>query len=298
MKIIKPLTTTVIGSYPANNFSGIEAVKYAVEKQIEAGIDIISDGQTRTDMIRYFTDHIPGFTYEGDKLKIDSRIQPPKETPIVKDLIYAKKLLKNNVVLKGIITGPVTLIASSKVEKSSGYNGFLDQKLYVELGEALRREIELISQVGVTYIQIDEPFYSVGAPLDLAMQSIKIITENLKLPVGLHVCGDSSKVFDKLVLFPGVDILSLEFKASPENFTAISKDKILKYDKMLGVGCVNSKSNEIESISEIQSTISKAIELVGAENIIIHPDCGLRLLKPQAAFNKLKNMVEAVKKFK
>ena len=61
------IKTTVIGSHPVVG-DGDEAVKAAVLDQIEAGIDIISDGQTRKDMIAYFADHIPGFKVEDGKV--------------------------------------------------------------------------------------------------------------------------------------------------------------------------------------------------------------------------------------
>ncbi|MHA1409424.1 MAG: methionine synthase [Candidatus Odinarchaeia archaeon] len=295
MKDIKPLTTTVIGSYPVSKFSGFEAIKYAVESQIKAGIDLITDGQTRKDMISYYADHIPGFEYEGDKLKIVDKIEPPVDTPIVEDLKYVISLLPKGTMLKALLTGPVTLISSAKVDKRSPYNGFLDKKLYVDLGEALKREAELLLNAGASFLQIDEPFYSVGAPLNLGMISIEIITENLKVPVGMHVCGNITRVFEKLVLFPGIDVLSLEFAATAENFSVIKRDLLVKNNKMLGVGCVNSQSNIVEDQADILKLLKKAIEIVGVENIIVHPDCGLRLLEPTSAFKKLENMVKATR---
>jgi 5-methyltetrahydropteroyltriglutamate--homocysteine methyltransferase len=298
MKEIQPLLTTVIGSYPTSKFHGEEAIKFAVQSQIKAGIDIVSDGQTRKDMVNYFTDHIPGFIYDDERLKITDKISPPEKSPITEDLKIVRKLLNGKDNLKAIITGPVTLISSAKIEKSSTYNGFLDPKLYTDMGEALRKELELFKKVGISYIQIDEPFYSVGAPLHLGMKAIEIITENVKIPVGLHVCGNITRVIDKLVSFPGIDILSLEFAASRNNFTVIKKELFERNSKKLGVGCVNSQINRIESIQDIREIIEYAIDSVGKNNIILHPDCGLRLLEPQSAYTKLESMVRAVKQLR
>jgi 5-methyltetrahydropteroyltriglutamate--homocysteine methyltransferase len=60
------MLTTVIGSYPLNYSElGPDAIKTAVSDQLEAGIDIISDGQTRCDMIEYFASAIDGYSYAG-----------------------------------------------------------------------------------------------------------------------------------------------------------------------------------------------------------------------------------------
>jgi len=56
--------TTVIGSYPLRYSElGKEAITLSVKDQLEAGIDLASDGQTRYDMIEYFARAIPGYSY-------------------------------------------------------------------------------------------------------------------------------------------------------------------------------------------------------------------------------------------
>ncbi|MEM2109035.1 MAG: methionine synthase [Candidatus Odinarchaeota archaeon] len=290
---LKPLLKTVIGSYPVNNLTGLDAVNNAVVQQLKAGVELLSDGQTRKDMVTYFTDHIPGFTVKDNRCKITDKITPPKESPILQDLIYAKSLLKEGTFIKAIITGPVTLIASSKIDKSSPYKGFLDQKLYVDLGEALKREVEILLKSGAVFLQIDEPFYSVGAPIELGEIAIKIITENIKIPVGLHVCGNIKKVFSKVISIQGVDVLSLEFAASPDNFTVISKRDLDRHSKILGVGCVNTQNNTVETVNSIKQILEKAASIIGSHRFLVHPDCGLRVLSPESAYAKLVNMVEA-----
>ena len=66
--INKVLATTVVGSDPVVKGSGLKtifdplksAVETAVADQVNAGIDIISDGQVRNDMIPLFTGRLPG----------------------------------------------------------------------------------------------------------------------------------------------------------------------------------------------------------------------------------------------
>ncbi|HZU75902.1 MAG TPA: methionine synthase, partial [Dehalococcoidia bacterium] len=44
------MVTTVVGSYPVDGLPPRRAIQRAVEDQIAAGIDLISDGQVRGDM--------------------------------------------------------------------------------------------------------------------------------------------------------------------------------------------------------------------------------------------------------
>ena len=75
------MLTTVVGSYPVttkrpesisskiSNILGlydefVPCYEIAVEDQIKAGIDIISDGQVRGDMIEIYARNIPGMIVE------------------------------------------------------------------------------------------------------------------------------------------------------------------------------------------------------------------------------------------
>ena len=76
------MRSTVVGSYPVElkEASGFkdkllksvgaydpfkDSIKQAVFSQLDAGVDIISDGQVRGDMVSSFSKFIPGFKIEG-----------------------------------------------------------------------------------------------------------------------------------------------------------------------------------------------------------------------------------------
>ena len=61
-----PLLTTAVGSYPPGDLPPKRAIQQAMEDQIAAGIDLISDGQVRADMISLFAAGIPGFRHAQD----------------------------------------------------------------------------------------------------------------------------------------------------------------------------------------------------------------------------------------
>ncbi|WP_331456252.1 hypothetical protein [Methanobrevibacter arboriphilus] len=49
-------------------------MRYAVDSQLKAGIDLISDGQVRGEMVEIFAKSIPGFEIEGNTYSIKSKI--------------------------------------------------------------------------------------------------------------------------------------------------------------------------------------------------------------------------------
>lgn len=294
------LLTTVIGSFPRREDLGFrENILLAVEAQIKAGINLISDGQTRADMITYFAEHTKSFQSKNGKWYITDKIEHDGKSIAAEDLKWVKQYLKEKYgekapLLKGIITGPVTMIMSGLL-KTKEYSGYRDPKLYNDMGRFVNTEAQLQLEAGVDVIQIDEPFYSVGAPMELAKEAIRIARKNVEKPVHLHVCGDITKVFDTLLDFP-VDVLSHAFAGYPVNFKVISKEKLVKAKKKLGVGCIRTDTPELEEVPSIVEILRKAIELVGKENIIAHPDCGLRGLKnDKIAAEKMIRMVKAIK---
>ena len=304
------MITTVVGSYPVvkkeetfldkvkKAFGLYDEYKYAIERavkdQVKAGIDIISDGQVRGDMVEIFTNNMYGF----DGKRVIGKVEFIKPITL-KDILYAKSIAKKlnpNVEVKGIITGPCTIASSVRVE--SYYSDNKDENLIYDIAKALRREVEAIKD-HVPIIQIDEPILSTGLyDFDVAKKAIDIIVDGLNVKFAMHVCGDVYNIIDELNKF-NVDILDHEFASNRKNLEILES-----IEKKVGFGCINTKVKKVESVEEIKGLIEESIEILKnneklnknlSENILIDPDCGMRLLPIDVAFNKLKNMVEASK---
>jgi 5-methyltetrahydropteroyltriglutamate--homocysteine methyltransferase len=300
------MITTVIGSYPLSYKElGSDAIKQAVNDQLEAGIDIVSDGQTRYDMIEYFSRAIDGYTFDG-KSFISGPIGHGHPDVFVADLAVAQTLAPN---LKGVVTGPVTLVFASKIK--AGYQGFHDEEVYMDTARALLEIAQAMVKQGVKWIQIDEPYLSVGAPMDIAKKAIESISTQIGVPVALHVCGRVVPIIDKLLDLKCITLLSHGFKGE-DNQSLLHYAPLINSEKQLGLGCVDTKQRRIETIEEIAGLIQLAISSIPPEKLIIHPDCGLEkipvaklVIHPDcglrtigdrdAAKAKMKNMVKAAK---
>ena len=284
----------MIGSYPVSidtqqvmnsyfqeqEVSWENYIEQAVQGMVDAGICLVSDGQTRDPFIQLFTRHLGGCRIR-DRTEIVGHVE--YHGPItVADQLFVRRLLPRRTSLIGVLTGPFTLT------KSSVDLFYHDEKqLCFDFAAALRKEAEQL-QKHVDVISIDEPFFSNQLP-EYAADLIKTITHHLSCPTRLHVCGDVSRIVPQLGEMP-VNILSHEFKASPFLLDVFHEHPC---SKKICLGSVRSDDVRIEPVEEIVRHIQKAQEIFGEAIVQIAPDCGQRLLPQDVAFQKLSNLVVA-----
>ncbi|MCX6695006.1 MAG: methionine synthase [Candidatus Altiarchaeota archaeon] len=289
------IETTVIGSFPVEldgevfagrYFNGrvgdasLDLVRQAVGRQVKAGIDIVSDGQTRGHFVKIFARNFRGIAIE-DRPVVYGKVEYARLSSVSYQK-FVRKILPKKVKLKGVITGAYTIAMNSE-------NRFYKraEDLVFDLARGLNREARALDKV-VDFIQVDEPFLSVEYP-EYAREVVKTVFRGVKKPRMLHVCGDVAGIFDRLVDFP-VEILEHEFAANPDLWETVREHK---FKQKIGVGVVRSDSNRVETVHEIRKSMLKAIEILGGDKVLFNPDCGLRDFPQDVAFKKLSNMVEA-----
>jgi 5-methyltetrahydropteroyltriglutamate--homocysteine methyltransferase len=281
--INKVLATTVVGSYPVVKGGGLRslfdplhaAVETAVGDQIAAGIDIISDGQVRGDMIGAFTSKLPGIKEQ----EVIGKIQPASGPITVGDTKYA---ISKSPKVKGIITGPTSLAHGLHISTPMYRD---KEELVPDLAAALLVEARALEAAGITLLQIDEPIFSTGiADLAVGKLAVEQIAAGLHLPVCMHVCGNLGNVIDELLKF-NVNVFDFEFANNPDNLDLLSRRDLA--GKMIGFGCVDNTTDQIESVHEIRKRIEKGVEIFDPKIMLIDPDCGLRMRTHEAAYAKL-----------
>jgi 5-methyltetrahydropteroyltriglutamate--homocysteine methyltransferase len=293
--MINSVVTSVIGSYPVdidrlklfNSYeNGVISswkpyIETAVNDMIKAGVELISDGQTRDPFFNIFARKLKGIRIR-DRPEVIGPIEYDKPITL-DDIKYVKKIIPENNKLLGLIVGPHTLSLSVDDQY---YNDI--KKMTYDLANVLNKEILNISPF-VDMISIDEPFLSDVYP-DYMKDVLKIVLKNVNCPIRFHVCGNISSIIPNLLDLP-VYILSHEFKAQPDLFKEFSE----YYDNSIKIclGSVRSDMDKVESTKEIINHIQKGISVFDDNIVQIAPDCGLRLLSRNIAFEKLRNLVEA-----
>ena len=313
--------TTVVGSFDINlkeaeNFSDkvksalglYDPYKLAIEEvvkfQLNAGLDIVGDGQPRGDMVGSFVSHIPGFSYEMNSSVIVDKIKTPLEYITVPDLKYAMSVLERELDkmdlsaeerakkgVKGIVTGPSTIVHSSRIESF-----YKDRNpAIIDTAHALRKEMEALNESGAKYVQIDEPFLSTGmVDIKTAKEAISILSEDMDIPVAMHVCGNLSDVFKDLLKFD-IDYLDCEFAGNNVNIGLLEENADLIDGKKIGFGCLDSASNSVDEEEKVRALVDRGIEAIGVENMFLDPDCGLRKVDLPIAERKVRIMTDLAK---
>ena len=282
-----PITT--IGSLYRFSIDLHDSIDRAIQFQREHGVDILSDGEQRTDMVTYFSEAFNGLGVEGGSPMVTGRVSlrnTPEQFSKVKDLEYV--LSKHpDLRIKVALTGPTTLGMTCGSKKiMSYYKNLLDFRLYEDIAEGLTPIAKELTDRGA-YVQLDEPFLSQGyRDLKERVHLLDEIAADLpREKVSVHVCGfvGGYGVVDHLVKLENVSMLSFAFAGRIElkNSEHVSRKPFEDNDKKLGAGCISVTPTSMTEVGTRESVAAKLQELskkVGRENLAYaHPDCGMRV---------------------
>jgi 5-methyltetrahydropteroyltriglutamate--homocysteine methyltransferase len=308
------ILTNTVGSYPTHTIGeDVKAkmsvqdlmagkdpfsasIEAAVVDQVRAGIDLISDGQVRADMVSAFAAGIPGMKSEKGRSYITGKITRPLRSITAKDLTLARQYAGEGARIKGIITGPVTIAASSSISRGAQYRSSLDPRLLSDLAKALRFEADQLCRAGADALQIDEPvLYNVG--VENVLGYIDAAVEDVEIPVKLHPHVASFKEFEQLLKLKNIEYIGVEAAKYPVLLDKLTGAAFEGHGKKVALGVIDTDSPEVESVETVKKRIERGIEVFG-DDMWINPDCGLRLQTREVAFQKLKVLVDAVTRVK
>ncbi len=197
---------TVVGSFPRICSSIEDSIRAVIDLQLRFGVDLLSDGEQRYDMISYFH-QLPGLVKDGDRLLIGNRIEGivnVNQFMKIIDFEFAKECLKSldkKEDVKTALTGPITLGMTCAINGIKGYyENISDFKIYDDLCEAIEPIVIRLLELG-SFVQIDEPglsggFMRPGKAVKIIDKLLKnsIKREDWRDKISIHVCGNVLKV--------------------------------------------------------------------------------------------------------
>jgi len=324
----KELTTTTIGSFPQTpevrharreyknghitEDAYISEMKNYIDDcvafQEECGIEVLVHGEPeRNDMVEYFGEQLKGygFSQNGWVQSYGSRcVKPPfiygdisRPKPMTVDWItYAQS--KTEKIMKGMLTGPVTILNWSFVRDDMARGDVSKQ-----IALAICDEVDDLQKAGIKMIQVDEAAFKEGYPLrkakvhayeNFAVRDFKlsVSSANKETQIHTHMCYSEFNDIIATIEAMDADVISIE--------TARSGNELLKifaqvgYKQEVGPGVYDIHSPRIPSVEEIVKQIHSLLEVLPKEQLWINPDCGLKTRKWEEVKPSLKNMVEAV----
>ena len=268
-----------------------------IAEQVEAGLDVITDGQIRWDDDQTcIARRLEGFDIGGLIRYFDTNTyyrQPNvvgpvrwREPILAGDYEFAARHSEKPV--KALMTGPYTLAALSS---DSHYGD--RRRLVLDLAEALHQEALALAAAGAPVIQVNEPAilrHKEDAPL--LQEAVARMLDTVDTETALYTWfGDANGILPQLMELP-VDIIGLDFVWGPGNWEALKRTV---FTKQLGFGIVDARNTKMESAEEIVEQIRRVGEFVPAERLYVNPSSGLEYLPREVAFEKLKRLVEGVR---
>ncbi|HUA50733.1 MAG TPA: hypothetical protein VMB81_01140 [Candidatus Sulfotelmatobacter sp.] len=288
-----------------------DTTRLAIYEQERAGIDIISDGeQRRKNYVTHLTAAMGGFDYEtfemrtmraGRRTVRVGRCVGPIEhrgPVLVEDLRFA--IAESARPVKVTLPGPMTVVDST----ADVY--YRDEKaMAFAWAAAINQEARLLDALGPAVIQFDEPVFSryPEKTAEWGIAALDRCVEGLRCTTAVHVCygypqaGTPRPIRDT---YPAIlaeldrskiDQLALEFEGpalDPRHLAACKSKTVL-------FGCVFNSDETTETAEHVARRLLAAAEVLGPERIQAAPDCGLVMMSPRRAVEKLRIMVEGAR---
>jgi 5-methyltetrahydropteroyltriglutamate--homocysteine methyltransferase len=209
---------------------------------------------------------------------------------------------KTKKIMKGMLTGPVTILNWSFVR-----DDIAGSEVSRQIAVALSDEIEDLQSAGIKIIQVDEPAFKEGYPLrkkDVSLYE-KWAVDNFKLSVSTaraetqihtHMCYSDFNDIISTIEAMDADVITMENARSGNELLTVFKKT--GYKNEIGPGVYDIHSARIPSVEEISQQITSLMKVFPTDQLWINPDCGLKTRKWEEVKPALTNMIEAVKKIR
>lgn len=262
------------------------AVKKAVQDQIKAGMDMVTDGQIR-DSITLIASNVPGMQTDGHA-RIESKLGVPRRPTMALDFLTAAIACGDARLVKAVLPGPFSFVESCQLNPKSPYSSNSDVDLLFDIASILRFEIEALKENKARLIQIVEPIESVN-DIDVFLDLLSFLFKRVRTPI-CHLEGDVSKAFPQL-LDAKISVISFDVVAFPQNRETLKFEELFEvHEKITSLGCVDSSAAQKESIESIEKRVIAFVDAFGFESVWISPNKTLASLPPLAAFHKLRQL--------
>ena len=326
---LPPLPTTTIGSFPqtteirkarAANARGElsdadyqermrEEIAAVIKLQEELGLDVLVHGEAeRNDMVQYFAELLDGFaaTRNGWVQSYGSRCTRPSilwgdvSRPAAMTVgwtSYAQSLTDKPV--KGMLTGPVTIIAWSFPRNDLPLGEIADQ-----IGLALRDEVSDLEAAGIAAIQVDEPALRELLPLDAerhadyldwSVGSFRLATSCVRpdTQIHTHLCySEFGQIIDAI---KGLDADVTSIEAARSKMEVVPELAEAGFDHGIGPGVWDIHAPRVPGEEELAQLIGLAADAVPVSRLWVNPDCGLKTRGYAETKASLENLVAATR---
>jgi 5-methyltetrahydropteroyltriglutamate--homocysteine methyltransferase len=284
-----------------------DATLLAIQAQEAAGLDIVTDGETRRESYsNRFATALEGVDIDNPGTALDRSGHPNpvpriagkirRKHPVeVEDLLF----LKRNTSRKTKITvpGPFTMAQQAQ-------NDFYksEEEAAMDYAAAVNEEIRDLFAAGADIVQVDEPYMQARPEKarQFGLKALNRALEGVNGVTAVHICFGYAAIIHQrpsgysfLPEFAGCSCqqVSIETAQSSLDCSVLSS---LPTKKIM-VGCIDLSDMTVETPQKVVERLKRALKYMKPENVIVAPDCGMKYLPREVAFGKMRAMVEGAK---
>ena len=244
-----------------------DATRVAIREQEEAGLDIVTDGEIRRESYsNRFATALEGVDIDNPGEALD-RSGHPNPVPRV--------------------TGRIRRLHPVQVDDVRFMKAHTDRQVKITVPGPFT-----MSQ------QAQNDFF--GSEAEMAMDAVNAALDGIDGTTALHICfGYAAIIHERpsgysfLPELAGCACRQISIETAQSNLDCSVLETLP--GKQIMVGCIDLSTHEVETPETVAERVRRALAHMPKENVILAPDCGMKYLPRDAAFGKLRAMVEAAK---
>ena len=288
-----------------------DATLAAIREQERAGIDIITDGEIRRESYsNRFATALQGVDIERPGAAVNrggTTSAVPRVTgkigrarPVeVRDVRFLRE--NTDRLIKITLPGPFTMTQQAQDDHYGD-----ERALALDYARAVNQEVQDLFRAGADIVQLDEPYMQAqpGKADRFAVEAINLALEGAPGTTAVHMCFGYAHMAARrgygkpnaYAFLPQLneclaDQVSIEAAQPRLDLRTLRQLK----DKTVILGVIDNSDPRVESPGTVAGRIRAALEFVSPERLIAAPDCGMKYMDREAAFGKLRALVEGAR---
>jgi 5-methyltetrahydropteroyltriglutamate--homocysteine methyltransferase len=303
------------GSFGAGDATELyeDATRIAIADQIEAGLDVVSDGELhRQRFVFEMFGHLAGLKRVAPQRRlgvpgydmaphfaVEGTIAAPRGLGVVEEFRTLKRLAPGRR-LKVALPGPLTF-AGFMVSGGHRPDAILEQLIGI-----VRTELQGLIAEGADFVQLDEPGWTIPSPDIPVAEAAEVVNRTLaglRARRAVHVCFGNNAgrpAADRRLapLLDGIgrldcELLVLEF--ANREMAEIEAMAALTPRYAIAAGVIDVKNFYLETPERVAERIELCLHQVPAERLWLTADCGFSALPRGLAVAKMRALVEGAR---
>jgi 5-methyltetrahydropteroyltriglutamate--homocysteine methyltransferase len=291
-----------------------DATRLAVADQLEAGLDIVTDGEIgRESYSNAFATALDGVDVDNPGTALDRSGHPNPVPRIVGPisrrhpvglaaLAYLRAQAGEGKAVKVTVPGPFTMAQQAQ----NDYYPSVEAAAY-GYAEAVHDEIMDLFAAGADIVQVDEPYLQARpeAAREFGVGVLNAALNGITGTAAVHLCfGYAAIIHERpsgysfLPELAGATASQISIETAQSELDCSVLAGLAGAGKTIILGVLNLGDPAVETADQVADRVRRALPYVPAEQLVLAPDCGMKYLPRESAFGKLRSMTAAAAKLR